>query len=93
MASSFNPASASPSPTAQPSAPIPVIVNGATGKMGREVIKAVSQAPDLTLLAAIVRRPDFTGEDIGEVIGCGTLDVAITQDLNPVQVENHSFTK
>ncbi|MFZ4666212.1 MAG: 4-hydroxy-tetrahydrodipicolinate reductase [Prochlorotrichaceae cyanobacterium] len=65
----------------QPPAPIPVIVNGATGKMGREVIKAVSHAPDMTLLAAIVRRSDFVGEDIGEVIGCGALEVAITQDL------------
>ena len=33
--------------------PIPVVVNGACGKMGREVIKAVSQAEDMTLIGAI----------------------------------------
>ena len=81
MQSSSTQSSAPQSSSKQPPAPIPVIVNGATGKMGREVIKAVSHAPDLTLLAAIVRRSDFVGEDIGEVIGCGTLEVAITQDL------------
>ncbi|MCX5933737.1 MAG: 4-hydroxy-tetrahydrodipicolinate reductase, partial [Pseudanabaena sp. LacPavin_0818_WC45_MAG_42_6] len=25
---------------------IPVVVSGATGKMGREIIKAIAQAPD-----------------------------------------------
>ncbi|MEM6753426.1 MAG: 4-hydroxy-tetrahydrodipicolinate reductase, partial [Cyanobacteria bacterium P01_C01_bin.38] len=31
---------------------IPVVVNGAAGKMGREVIKAVSEAPDMDLVGA-----------------------------------------
>ncbi|MEM6717431.1 MAG: 4-hydroxy-tetrahydrodipicolinate reductase, partial [Cyanobacteria bacterium P01_F01_bin.56] len=29
---------------------IPVVVNGACGKMGREVIKAVAAAEDMTLV-------------------------------------------
>lgn len=64
-----------------PAQPIPVVVNGATGKMGREVIRAVAAAPDLKLVGAIVRRPDHVGEDIGEVVGCGALEVVVTQDL------------
>ncbi|MFZ9738320.1 MAG: 4-hydroxy-tetrahydrodipicolinate reductase [Prochlorotrichaceae cyanobacterium] len=67
--------------TPTPSQPIPVVVNGATGKMGREVIRAVSQATDMNLVGAIVRRPDLVGQDIGEVVGCGALEVVITQDL------------
>ena len=36
--------------------PIPVVVNGAGGKMGREVIKAVAQADDMTLVGAFASR-------------------------------------
>jgi 4-hydroxy-tetrahydrodipicolinate reductase len=63
------------------SQPIPVIVNGATGKMGRAVIQAVSQAKDMTLLGAIARNPTHVGQDIGEVIGVGPLEVPVTSDL------------
>ena len=61
--------------------PIPVVVNGATGKMGREIIKAVAAAEDMTLVGAIARNRDLQGEDIGEVIGCGALEVPIIADL------------
>jgi 4-hydroxy-tetrahydrodipicolinate reductase len=61
--------------------PIPVIVNGATGKMGREVIKAVAQAEDMTLLGAIARSSKYVGQDIGEIIGCGELEVPVIPDL------------
>jgi 4-hydroxy-tetrahydrodipicolinate reductase len=63
------------------SQPIPVIVNGATGKMGQEVVKAIAQAKDMTLLAAIDRNPNFQGEDIGTVVGVGELEVAVGCDL------------
>src|ERR687885_2270229 len=61
--------------------PIPVLVNGACGKMGREVIKAVSQAEDMTLIGAIDRNPQYIGQDIGEVIGCGPLEIPVLNDL------------
>ena len=61
--------------------PIPVLVNGACGKMGREVIKAVSQAEDMTLMGAIERNPQYIGQDIGEVIGCGPLEIPVLNDL------------
>ncbi|MBD1861557.1 MULTISPECIES: 4-hydroxy-tetrahydrodipicolinate reductase [Trichocoleus] len=64
--------------------PIPVVVNGAAGKMGREVVKAVAQAPDLTLIGAVDRNPKYIGEDVGEVAGCGPLEVPILNDFEPV---------
>lgn len=64
-----------------PNAPIPVVVNGATGKMGRETIKAIDRAEDMTLIAALARNPEHLGQDIGEVIGYQPLEVPITHDL------------
>lgn len=66
--------------------PIPVVVNGAGGKMGREVIKAVSQAEDMTLIGAIDRNPNFLGEDAGEVAGCGPIEIPIMNDLQATLV-------
>ncbi|GFE68513.1 hypothetical protein CFPU101_11230 [Chroococcus sp. FPU101] len=40
-------------------APIPVVVNGAAGKMGREVIKAIANADDLMLVGAVDRNPEI----------------------------------
>jgi 4-hydroxy-tetrahydrodipicolinate reductase len=65
--------------------PIPVIVNGAAGKMGREVIKAVSQAPDMTLMGAIDRNPDVQDKDAGELAGLSEpLEIPITNQLEPM---------
>ncbi len=68
------------------SAKIPVVVNGATGKMGREVVKAVHAADDMTLLAAVDRNRAHIGKDIGEIIGCGPLEVPVLEDLQSVLV-------
>lgn len=62
-------------------AAIPVIVNGALGKMGRETVKAIAQSDDMTLLGAISRNPQYAGQDIGEIIGCGELEVPVMPDL------------
>ncbi|MBW4621158.1 MAG: 4-hydroxy-tetrahydrodipicolinate reductase [Cyanosarcina radialis HA8281-LM2] len=66
--------------------PIPVVVNGAAGKMGREVIKAIAQAEDLLLVGAVDRNPEFLGQDVGEVAGCNPLEVPIVSDLQSVLV-------
>jgi 4-hydroxy-tetrahydrodipicolinate reductase len=63
------------------SQPIPVVVNGATGKMGRETIRAVAQAPDCNLIGALARNPDTLGQDIGDIVGCGPLEVPVTNDM------------
>ena len=60
---------------------IRVVVNGACGKMGREVIQAVSQAEDMMLVGANDAKAELVGEDIGEVIGIGPLEVPVTNDL------------
>ncbi len=69
----------SPSP-AEP-APIPVVVAGALGRMGAEVIKAVVAAPDCTLVGAIDNTPGREGEDVGLALGLGELEVAISADF------------
>lgn len=60
--------------------PIPVIVNGAGGKMGREVIKAIANSPDMTLIGAIDRNPNCIDIDAGELAGIEPLEVPITSD-------------
>lgn len=60
---------------------IPVVVNGAAGKMGREVVKAVANASDMTLFGAIERSQEYIGKDAGELAGCGLLEVPIINDL------------
>ncbi len=66
--------------------PIPVVVNGAAGKMGREVIKTVSQAEDMTLIGAVDRNPKYIGQDAGEVAGCGAIEIPILDDLQATLV-------
>lgn len=60
--------------------PIPVIVNGAGGKMGREVVKAVAAAPDMTLIGAIDRNPNVLNQDAGSLAGIEPLEVPVTND-------------
>jgi 4-hydroxy-tetrahydrodipicolinate reductase len=62
-------------------APIPVVVNGAAGKMGLEVVKAIASADDMTLIGAIDRNPSVIGQDVGEIAGCGPLEVPILNDM------------
>jgi 4-hydroxy-tetrahydrodipicolinate reductase len=61
--------------------PIPVVVNGAAGKMGREVIKAVTQTRDMILVGAIDHNPQYLGQDAGEIAGCGSIEIPILNDL------------
>jgi 4-hydroxy-tetrahydrodipicolinate reductase len=62
--------------------PIPVVVNGAAGKMGREVVKAVAQAADMNLVGAIDTSAEHQGQDAGELAGLSEpLEVPITNQL------------
>lgn len=63
---------------------IPVVVNGAGGKMGREVIKTIAQADDLFLVGAVDHNPALLGQDVGLVAGCGELEVPVVNDLQSV---------
>jgi 4-hydroxy-tetrahydrodipicolinate reductase len=68
------------------SSPIPVVVNGAAGKMGREVIKAIAAAEDLALVGAVDRSPEVQGLDVGVLAGCGELEVPVLADLQATLV-------
>ena len=54
--------------------------------MGREVIKAVAEAEDMMLVGAVDKNPDYRGQDVGEVAGCGELEVPIVDDLESILV-------
>lgn len=64
-----------------PQSPIPVVVSGALGRMGSQVIKALQGQPDLKLVGAIDTSPDKQGKDIGEAVGLQKLDIAVTSDF------------
>jgi len=66
--------------------PIPVVIAGAAGKMGREVVKTVAQADDMILFGAIDHRADVVGEDAGILAGVGPLEVPLTNDLQGILV-------
>ena len=70
-----------PAPDPASGAPIPVVVAGALGRMGAEVVRAALAAPDCTLVAAIDTTPDKEGADLGLELGLGELELAITSDF------------
>ncbi|MGB9876365.1 MAG: 4-hydroxy-tetrahydrodipicolinate reductase [bacterium] len=59
---------------------IKVLVSGAAGRMGREVVKAISQQEDMTLVGAVDVRE--IGKDAGELAGVGRLGIAIEGSLD-----------
>ena len=52
---------------------IPVLVAGALGRMGSEVIKAIISSKDYQLVGAIDNQKDKEGQDIGSLLGLGPL--------------------
>lgn len=61
---------------------IKVMVSGAYGKMGLEVLKAVHKDDQLSLVGAMDTKSDFT--DVGELIGIGKIGIIIGNDLQEV---------
>ncbi len=60
-----------------------IIITGASGRMGRMLIRAVAEAEGVELAAA-TERPgsEFIGRDAGVVAGTGALGVSITDKLD-----------
>lgn len=56
-----------------------VVVIGACGRMGLEVVRAVSSQEDMTVVGAVDLA--HTSEDIGVLAGVGELGVAVVSDL------------
>jgi len=62
-----------------------LIVVGAAGRMGRELMRTVIETEGATLVGAIERAGSADiGADAGELAGVGTLGVAVTDDALPV---------
>jgi len=59
--------------------PIPVVVVGAAGKMGRMVIKGVHEAEDMVLVGAV--DTGHRDEDAGVLAGIGPIEIPVTPDL------------
>lgn len=61
---------------------ITIAINGACGRMGSRLIQLVREDSDLKLVAALERQghPSL-GADIGQLHGCGTLGVPLTEAL------------
>jgi len=59
---------------------IRVLVVGASGRMGREVVRAVTQAEDMIVAAAVDHCKG--GEDAGQVAGIGPLGIVISESLS-----------
>ncbi len=64
---------------------INIAISGASGRMGKALIEAVSANEDTQLTAAI-ERPESTliGADAGELAGLGRIGVALSGDLSAV---------
>jgi 4-hydroxy-tetrahydrodipicolinate reductase len=62
-----------------------LVVVGAAGRMGRMLIKAISETEGCRLTGAIEREgSDALGQDAGELAGLGPMGIAVTDDPLPV---------
>ena len=74
---------------------IPVVVAGALGKMGEQVIRAVHSSDDCEIVGAIDTTDGIEGIDVGLRLSLGAIDVPLTSDFeaclcNPSQsVRDH----
>ncbi|TAL12932.1 MAG: 4-hydroxy-tetrahydrodipicolinate reductase [Nitrospirae bacterium] len=61
---------------------VKVIVAGAGGRMGGQLVSLIKESPDLKLVGAVERKgyPSI-GADAGDVAGCGRIGVAVTDNL------------
>lgn len=66
---------------------IEVVVVGACGRMGQEVVRAVSSQPDLRLVGAVDHHR--IGEDIGLVTGIGEKGIRVEDDLEKTLARTH----
>ncbi len=60
---------------------LPIAILGASGRMGRMLVQAVAERPDL-VLAGATERPGhpWVGQDLGQCLGGGSSGVIVTDD-------------
>lgn len=64
---------------------IKVIVAGCAGRMGSRLVALIKESTALTLIGAIEGKGHVAvGEDAGELAGCGTLGLRVSDDLSAV---------
>lgn len=63
---------------------IKVVIAGASGNVGRQLVKGIYEQPDLELVGAFARRA--AGRDVGEVAGIGHKGLEIDGDLEALLV-------
>lgn len=55
---------------------------GVSGRMGRQLVRAVAETPDLAVGAAVASpSSQAIGKDVGELVGIKTIGVRVTSDL------------
>lgn len=59
---------------------IKVLVSGAAGRMGKEVLKTIWTSSDTELVAAV--DPFASGEDVGLLMGIGSVGIKVEADLD-----------
>jgi 4-hydroxy-tetrahydrodipicolinate reductase len=58
-----------------------ILISGASGRMGRTLIKMISESPDLKLSGALERKDSpAIGKDAGEISGAGPAGVPVSSD-------------
>ena len=67
--------------TQNPKKPIPVLVSGALGKMGREVVEAVTNSNDCELVGAIDLNDECNGKSLSTFFDIPESDVFLSNDL------------
>ena len=67
--------------TENPKKTIPVLVSGALGRMGREVVNSVLESSDCELVAAIDLNEKNNGENISKLLNLQSCDVFVSNDL------------
>src|SRR5690349_6691741 len=66
---------------------IRVVLAGAAGKMGKEVVKAIHHADGIQLVGAV--SPVGAGTDGGQLAGIGPCGVTLSDDLAHVLATSH----
>jgi 4-hydroxy-tetrahydrodipicolinate reductase len=61
-----------------------VIICGANGRMGIELIKAISTDNNFKLVGGIIKNPKLIGKDLGDISNITALNVQAVNDLNQV---------
>ena len=61
--------------------PIPVLVSGALGRMGSEVVSSVLNSSDCELVAAIDKNKKNNGENISQLLNLKSCEVFVSNDL------------